>query len=229
MLENLQYKNERSFNFEQFSSKLQKAYDDLEENGRKVDNGDIVNALWKKIQDSGLQTFLAALKVKYMRNPRSYKLLLQDIAVEVEDKKPSAFVANCQAGINAVFTREGKAPPTGVHTTDGSIFIGNYDNNKWASDSVKPFHKQILDARSQEGGGNQKYPSWTDKRKVNALKRSKSKIKKLKTQLKVSVAKLEKAGVTWADKDKEEEEVEDSDNAGDSFGGRKSESKLKKE
>ena len=84
---------------------------------------------------------------------------------------------------------------------------------------MKPFHKQILDARSWEGGGDQKHLSGTDKRKANALKRSESKIEKLKTQLEVSVAKLEKAGVTWADKDKEEEEVKDLDNAGDSFGG----------
>ena len=223
-LANLRYKNERSFPFERFSAKLQKNHDDLAENGRAVDNGDIVDALWGMVQESSLQTFLAALKVDYMRNPRSYKLILQDIAAEVEDKKPTTF-GNRQAGINAVYTREGFAPSTGVHTSDGSIFIGNYDTNKWKSDSVKPYHKQILDARSQEGGGNNNsHPSRRDKRRTNALKRSKSKIKKLKTQLQISAAKLEKAGVTGADNDKEDEEVGDSDKAGDSFGGRRSKS-----
>ena len=57
--------------FECFNSKLQKNCDNLEQNGRPVDNGDIVDSLWKKIQDPNRQIFLAALKVEYMRNPRS--------------------------------------------------------------------------------------------------------------------------------------------------------------
>ena len=44
-LQNLIYKNERSFSFEKFSSKLQKAYDELEDNGRAVNNMDIVDSL----------------------------------------------------------------------------------------------------------------------------------------------------------------------------------------
>ena len=44
-LKNLRYKNERSFSFEKFSSKLQKAYDDLETHGRPANNGDIVDNL----------------------------------------------------------------------------------------------------------------------------------------------------------------------------------------
>ena len=47
-LQNLCYKNERSFSFEKFSSKLQKAYDELEDNGRAVNNGDIVDGFWKR-------------------------------------------------------------------------------------------------------------------------------------------------------------------------------------
>eukprot|EP00980_Cylindrotheca_fusiformis_P013723 scaffold3526_cov115-Cylindrotheca_fusiformis.AAC.13 len=47
MLETLRYKLERSFSFEKFSGKLQqKAYDDLETNGRKVHNRDVVDGLW---------------------------------------------------------------------------------------------------------------------------------------------------------------------------------------
>ena len=234
-LENLRYKNERSFSFERFSSKLQKNYDDLEENGRKVDNGDIVDALWKRIQDTSLQTFIAALKVEYMRNPRDYKLVLQDIAAEVEDnKKPAAF-ANRQAGVNAVYTREGTQPSTGVHTPDGSIFIGDYDLEKWRSDSVKPYQRQIINARAQEGGGRTDHPSRSDRRKTKAIKRSKSKIKKLKAQLKVSAARLEQTsasrGVRWADDVRrgDAESAGDLDKAGNSFGGRNSKSKFTKE
>jgi len=49
-LSNLRYKNERNFSFEKFSAKLQKAYDDLADNGRPVNNNDIVDDLWDRIQ-----------------------------------------------------------------------------------------------------------------------------------------------------------------------------------
>ena len=54
-LSTLRYKNERSFSFEKFSAKLQKAYDDLEEARRPVNNGDIVDDLWDRIQAPDLQ------------------------------------------------------------------------------------------------------------------------------------------------------------------------------
>ena len=81
VLSNLRYKNERSFSFDCFSAKLQKAYNDLEEAGRQVHNGDIVDALWPKIQCNELQAYVASLKVDYQRQSRGYKLTLQDIAV----------------------------------------------------------------------------------------------------------------------------------------------------
>ena len=49
-LETPHHKNERSFTFERFSAKMQKAHDDLETHLRKVDNGDIVDAIWSRIQ-----------------------------------------------------------------------------------------------------------------------------------------------------------------------------------
>lgn len=216
-MENLRYKSERSFIFERFSSKFQKNHDNLEQNGWEVTNADIVDSLWKKIQDSSLQTYLAALKVEYQQNPRSYKLILQDIAAEVEDKKVPSF-AGWTANINAVYTKEGNVPTSGVHTSDGSIFIGSYNANKWKSDNVKPYHKEIINAQAREGGGSgNKHPSQSNKRKANVLKRSKSKIKKLKSQLKISAAKLEEATMT---KDESEDEEGTSNNTGDSFGGK---------
>ena len=49
-MEKLRYNNERIFSFDKFSAKLQKEYDDLEDNGRTVHNGHIVDAFWDKIQ-----------------------------------------------------------------------------------------------------------------------------------------------------------------------------------
>ena len=92
-LDNLTYKNECSFSFERFSSSIQKAYESLEKHERKVHNGDIIDGLWPKIQDSTLHTYLASLKVNYLRNPRDYKAILQDIAAEVACKKRVTFAA----------------------------------------------------------------------------------------------------------------------------------------
>ena len=57
-----------SFFFERFSAKLQNAYKKFENNGRAVYNGDIVDALWSRVQDSSLQTYLASLRADYLRN-----------------------------------------------------------------------------------------------------------------------------------------------------------------
>jgi hypothetical protein len=72
-LENLHYKNERSFSFEKFTSKLQKAYNDLADSGQEVNNGDVIDALWDRIQSSNLQMYVASLKIDYQCHPMSYK------------------------------------------------------------------------------------------------------------------------------------------------------------
>jgi len=62
-LSNLPYKSEtRNFSFEKLSSKLQKAYDDLDQNGHPVHNNDIVDELWPRIQASELNTFISTWK-----------------------------------------------------------------------------------------------------------------------------------------------------------------------
>ena len=109
-LQNLTYKNERSFSFEKFSSKLQKAYDELEDNGRAVNNMDIVDGLWKRIQATDIQLYVASLKVEYQRNPRSYKLILQDIAAEVGNITPSGNSFGGSREIAATYTKQGPVP-----------------------------------------------------------------------------------------------------------------------
>lgn len=221
-LEMMKYRNERSFSFEKFSAKLQKAYDKLEEHGREVHNGDIVDALWTKLQDSSLQTYLASLRVEYQRSPRTYKLILQDVAAEVASKKSpsSSFTPNVRS-VDAVYTRGGTTPDNGVHTQDGSIYIGGYDNEKWLSDSVKPHHKEILEARQKGNDGRKGGTSRNDRRRTSAVKRNKRKLTKLKAKLKIAQAKVK--GMTENKEDSNNSETEEKgDRAGDSFGGEKS-------
>ena len=229
-LSNLRYKNERSFSFEKFSAKLQKAYDELEACGRKVDNGDIVDELWSRVQSTELQMYISSLKVDYQRNPRTYQLILQDIAAEVASKKPS-FIPN--RNISATYTRKGPCPTQGVHKQDGSIYIGSYSADQWRSDHVKPYHNEIVQAQSHDGGGSNDNNNSKDgthtrssKRRVNAIKRNKNKLKKLNQ--KIAAAKTELESLTEEGEDKKVQfEDQVNQNAGDSFGGKKS--KKKKE
>ena len=45
-----------------------------------MNNGDIVDSLWGRIQAPELQQYINSLKVDYQRNNRNYKEILQDIA-----------------------------------------------------------------------------------------------------------------------------------------------------
>ena len=206
VLANLKYKNERSLSFESFSSKLQKAYDDLEDAGRHVHNGDIVDALWSKIQASELQSYIASLKVDYQRNVRNYKVILQDIASEVASGKQYSEMKGSSTSISVVHTNIGPCPAKGVHTADGSLYIGKYDQEKWIHDSVVPYHKEIYQARkkSKYNGGY----------KNNSKKRQLDKINKKIKAAKVKLEKVTGGNEKYLNKDK--------DKAGDSFGGKKS-------
>ena len=59
------YKNKRSFIFKKFSSKLQKAYNKLADYGREVNNSDIIDGLWEKIQSQDILVYVASLKVDF--------------------------------------------------------------------------------------------------------------------------------------------------------------------
>ena len=225
-LETLRYKNERSFPFERFSARLQKAYDELPENGRPVNNGDIVDALWDRIQTNDLQVYTASLKVDYQRNPRDYRLILQDLATEVSGK--NNYTPNTR-NVSAVYTRQGPCPNTGVHTPDGSIFIGSYDNSKWRDPSVTPFHSEILQARSGDANGqgkgqpnpNNDSTTSNPKRSAKALKRSKKKLKKLTKKIAAAKVELDSLKVSIED-NKAEDGNNDGNKAGNAFGGKAS-------
>ena len=223
-LQNLCYKNERSFSFEKFSSKLQKAYDELEDNGRAVNNGDIVDGLWKRIQSADIQLYVASLKIEFQRSPRSYKLILQDIAAEVGNATPSGNNFGGGRGVSATYTKSGPCPKKGVHTSDGSVFIGTYAKDQWLSESVKPHHDEIREARSQNNGGQ--IQSRSQKRNINAVKREKKKLKKLKAQVAATKKVIASGDVDVAD-DATTSNTNKHDNAGDAFGGKRTKAKEK--
>ena len=225
-LATLRYKNERSFSFEKFSAKLQQAYDELEASGRQVNNGDIVDELWERIQTPDLQLYVASLKVDYQRNPRDYKLILQDIAAEAGTAKTAT--VTFARGVSATYTKKGSCPSSGVYTSDGSIFIGSYDKERWQSESVRPHHAEITKARNSDGGGNDGGgrggpPSRNTKRRLNAIKRNKKKLKTLESKIAAMKTQLKDGKDDSSDA---EGDHSNSSNAGDAFGGKNSRKKV---
>ena len=218
-LENLRYKSERNFSFEKFTARLQGAYDDLADNGRPVNNGDIVDALWARIQAPELQSYLNSLKVEYQRSERDYKLILQDIAGEVSVMKPavtSGFRNVSEATVSATYTKSGSCPSKGVFTESGEIYIGNYGRDRWFAEDVKPYHQQIRDARKESGNKNK----GSTVRTTKSIKRKRKQLEKLKVKISAAKQKVQEL------KEKQEESADDDgeestdDNAGNAFGGK---------
>jgi len=160
------------------------------------------------------------LKVAYKSNPRDYKLILQDIAGEVESNSTPADGFGGRRGISATYTKQGSCPASGVHCPDGSIYIGTYSKDQWLSDSVKPHWDEIKEARSKTKGGDGQM-SRSGKRRVNAIKREKRKLKKIKA--KVAAVKQELKDEEGSGDDKEDNNAKD--NAGNAFGGKRTKGK----
>ena len=227
VLETLRYKNERSFTFEKFSSKLQKACDELEDCGREVNNGDIVDGLWDRIQSQDIQVHVASLKVNYQQNPRNYKLILQDIASEISTSRKVTFSdGSSNRNASAACTANGPCPSNGVHTSDGSIFIGSYDADKWRSESVRPYHSEIREKRAEKKAKNDNSDSNSrgNNRRVSALKRNKRKLKALNVKIAAAKSLLK----IHQDGDGNDDSTADDAGAGNAFGGSSEKTNKKK-
>jgi hypothetical protein len=234
VLENLVYRNERSMTFKKFSSKLQNSLDELTDCARPVHDGDIVDKLWGRIQNSDLATYVAALKVEYTRNPRDYREILQDIATQVPNLPKHVSFRSKVSALNTTtegYTREGECPDTGVQTDEGKMFIGNYIGNKWHSESVKPYHDDIRKARAENSGSRTPRSGKNGDNNIRRNKRTVSKLQAKISALEVKVA-ADKAhddtGKNSADTDEDtdgSDEDQSNGQAGTAFGG---ESSIKK-
>ena len=225
VLETLVYKNERMMPFEVFSSKLQDAIDALQECGRSPHDGDIVDKIWDKILNTEIHSYVEALRVSHVQNPRTYRSILQDIASQIPRLKKQSFRRNVSATqTDRKATRDGECPTNGVFTVDGKLFIGKYPGTRWFNDEVKPYHNQIRKARNESSGkkiNNNKYRSNNMKRK-NTNINNRTKVGKLHAR----ISELERANTeTIKTKDSKIEKMDDE--AGTAFGGRNAKKKSK--
>ena len=83
-IETIQYRNEREMMFVNFFSKLVKAVDELEKQGRGMHNADIVEIVWQRVRNAELSQYPTALKLQFQHQPRNYRELLQDILIQVQ-------------------------------------------------------------------------------------------------------------------------------------------------
>ena len=166
MLELLTYKNERAMSFEKFSSKLQLALEILTDCDWPPHNGDIVDMIWEKIQNTEVNAFINALKAQQYINPREYTLILQDIASKVLNLSQKPFYrsniseTNRHKGSN----RYGPCRRKGAFTSDGQLFVEKYSKENWNStNEVKKYHRQIFYARENVQSDN-RHPGFKNNR-----------------------------------------------------------------
>ena len=113
-----------------------------------------------------------------------------------------------------------------MHTTDGSIYIGTYSKDQWLSEEVKSHHDEIRDARSKQSNGPPTV-SRNQKRRINAVKRAKNKLKKLKAEV-AAIQQHKASGQNDKCDQKDDQnggEHDRFDNAGDAFGGKRTKGK----
>ena len=122
----------------------------------------------------------------------------------------------------ATYTKQGPCPNNVVHTSDGSVYIGTYTKDQWLSEEVKAHHEEIRDARTKQSNGPP-IVSRNQKRRINAVKRAKSKLKKLKAE----VAAIQQHKVNGENETCDQKEGQNGgeqvrfNNAGDAFGGKR--------
>ena len=90
-----------------------------------------------------MQAHLASLKVDYQLRNRDYKLILHGIAAEVAVKRQPTDMKDDRTAISALHTKFGLCPDTGVHKSDGSLYLGNC--------TVLNFSERICDVMPYSG------------------------------------------------------------------------------
>ena len=90
-LDTLSYRNGRATKFEVFNSKFQNAVNILDRYGCTMHNEDVVDLLWKKLNNVELTMFLASIKVDYRRNCQKYTKILQESATHIPTGKTPLF------------------------------------------------------------------------------------------------------------------------------------------
>ena len=156
-------------------------------------NTAVVEIIWQRVRNTELIQYLTVLKVQFQHQPRNYREVLQDIAIQV----PSIFVNTFrkESEVSVQGTDLGGAPAQGIYESNGLLFHGTYPETKWFSDSVKPHWEDIRRAcdaaNSNSGSYNTQYRGLPDRVEWDKNKREKSALEATISELNIKKSKIE--------------------------------------
>ena len=93
-LETLYYRNGRAMKLEVFNRSFQNSVNILDSYGCTMHNKDVIDLLWKKLNNAELAMFVASIKEDYCRNRHKYTYILQEIATQIPTGKTSPFTTS---------------------------------------------------------------------------------------------------------------------------------------
>ena len=220
----LHYKNERSLPFEAFLTKCQKMFTIYSDEGEAKDEKAKIRFLFKSVATSGLGSAVEALKAQIATSPTpiTYTTIANHLATAVADLPDNLAKRRNISSIGSESTK-------GIYKPDGSINTGHIDNWYGLSDGDK---KLVTDERSRLGlnrgggrgrGGRGRGRGGRGGRGGNQFN-SISKLTKANAKYKRKIAALKKK-TSGASDDMDisgDEEDDNKNDAGNSFGGKAS-------
>ena len=144
--------------FKVFNSNFQNAVNVLGSYGWTMQNEDVVDLLWTKVNNAELAIFMDSIKADYCSNRQKYTGILQKIATQIPTGKIPLFT---KAGVSGL-----KTGGTNIHNTsawpaegeifpDSTLYTGSYPYDQWVSSAVTPNSDKICASR-EEGWGEHK-------------------------------------------------------------------------
>ena len=172
------YRSERQMSFEAFVAKFTNAINEKERYGSTMSDPDIVDTFWGKFQCSRIDHYKSALQVQQSLNPHTWKNILDTLSAQVFKLSGSQPIRNIsEVSQSDRYTRNGHFLDSGVCTSKGSIFVGGYPDNKWRSNSVKPYWEKICNSRGNDGNHVSRKKKYTREK----IKRERHKLAKIKS------------------------------------------------
>ena len=220
--ETLHYKNERSLTFETFLTKCQKMYNIYAKHGEVMTEDAKIRFLFKKIQHSGLESAVEAMKAKITTEPSgtvTYTTVANHISTAVSELPDYLSRNHKVSGVSGHTTNNQTA--ANIYNADGTINTGHHAD--WMAMGADN-RKKVNDERARLGLGKNKGKNNNSNRSPRTNANTKNQISQLQASnlaFKKTISSLKRAN--GAKTDEEHEDIED---AGNSFGGK---SKKKKD
>ena len=220
--ETLHYKNERSLTFETFLTKCQKMYNIYTKHGEAMTEDAKIRFLFKKIQHSGLDSAVEAMKAKITTEPAgtvTYTTVANHISTAVSELPDYLSRNHKVSGVSG--GKMNSNASYNIYNADGTINTGHHAD--WMAMGAEN-RKKVNDERSRLGFGE-------NKGKINSARNPRTTANKKNqiSQLQASNLAHKKtiASLKRANDEKTGDEDEDIEDAGNSFGGKSKKSKSK--